>query len=464
MFNLFSSEKPIAPTVCFNTDSIWDYITGDLRQGVDGKFYVNGGLSPAVIGVMARSNMYKSTFTASLLARCAALYKQQIAIFDSEDSISRGTERILRMAGNHQDELSDGQVMTFDATTEYDLALIEKKLKEIGAKKMEHRKELTFTAPFVDPATGEAQKIWAPTFIFLDSLTEMHGGEEDEMIDGKQGLNDSKVKTVYMKDANAKTIFLRKIRRMAVEYGFVIASTAHYGKQLNLDSYGPTPKQLQWMQQDYAPKGVGSKFLFLTSPQFFVVGCKCLQDDAKECWYKLNGHTPPTDINEIVGQIQRCKNAPSGNSHPYIVSQESGLLTDVTDYNYLKSMKNFGLTGNNVTCQNVFTPMVNLTRNTVRGICADREDVVRGLQITAQLCYLQKYWNDETLKNTFGFSAHVDPAKLMDWMSSDKCEYRFDRVLKSRGYWLPKELEADADQEYISIFDILSAYAKANKT
>lgn len=463
MFNLFSDEKPTAPAVCFNTDSIWDIITGDLRRGVDGRFYVNGGVSPALIGVPARSNMYKSTFTASLLTRCAAIYKQQLAIFDSEDSISRGTDRLLRMAGNHQDELTDAQIMTFDATTEYDLALIEKKLKEIGARKMEHRKELTFTAPFIDPATGKELKIWQPTFIFLDSLTEMHSNEEDEMIDGKQGLNDSKVKTVYMKDANAKTIFLRKIRRMAVEYGFVVGITAHYGKQLNLDSYGPTAKQLQWMQQDYAPKGVGSKFLFLTSPQFFITGVKCLQDDSKECWYKLNGHTPPTDINEIMGQIQRCKNAASGNLHPYVVSQESGLLTDVSDYNYLKSMKSFGLTGNNVTCQTVFTPMVNLTRNTVRGICQDRPDVVRSLQLLAQLSYVQRYWNDETVKNTFGFSIMVEPQKLMDWMSSDKAEYPLKRVLESRGYWLPKELEADATQEYISIFDILSAYSKANK-
>lgn len=464
MFDLFGDSQPVSTPRCFNSDSPWDYMTGDMTQGVDGKYYINGGLSPAIIGIMARPNMYKSTIAASLMARVAAIYQQQMAIFDSEDSISRGTDRLLRMAGDHRADLQDGQILKFDATTEYDLAMTEKKLAEIGRLKMEHKKEFTFTTPFLDTVTLKKQQVWAPTLILLDSLTEMHGGEEDEMIDSKQGLNDSKVKTVYMKDANAKTIFLRKIRRMAVEYGFIIVATAHYGKQLNLDSYGPTPKQLQWMQQDHGPKGVGSKFLFMTSPQLFVKSCKCLQDDAKECWYKLNGSTPKTDINEIIGEIQRCKNAASGTTHPYVVSQESGLLSDISDYNYLKSMKNFGLQGNNVTCQCVLTPDINLTRNTVRGICQESAEERRALQLMAQLCYIQNNWNDESIKNTFGFSMKVEPQKLMDWLKSDKNKYSIDRVLHSRGYWLPEEIEKTSKdlKEYMSIFDVIEAMSKAS--
>ena len=343
-FNLFSGEKPIPAQISFNTNSAFDLMSGELRQGVDGKFYINGGLGAGLAGVIARSNMYKSTFAGSILARIAAIYQQNIAVFDSEGSFTKGTDRIYRIAGQHSSQLVPEQIMTFNAETEYDLALITQKLKEIGEVKKAHKKEFTLTTPFFDVTTGEPQKVWAPTLIFLDSLTDMHGGEEEELLEGKQGLNDSKVKTVYMKDANAKTIFLRKIRRMAVEYGFIIVATAHYGKQLNLDSYGPTPKQLQFMQQDYAPKNVGAEFMFRTSPQFFIKNCKCLQDDAKECWYKLNGATPKTDINEIIGEIQRCKNAASGTTHPYVVSQESGLLSDISDYNYLKAMKNFETT------------------------------------------------------------------------------------------------------------------------
>ena len=463
-FNLLGeNEQQLRPAICFNTDSAFDILTGEIKQGIDGKYYINGGMSPAVIGVMGRSNMYKSTFAASLMARIASIYRQQVAIFDSEDSIGRGTDRLCRLAGNHMKDIVPEQFLKFDATVEYDLAATEKKLKEFGEKKMAHKKELTFTTPFLDPVTCEPRKVWAPTLVFIDSLTEMHSNEEDEMLDSKQGLADSKVKTVYMKDANNKTIFLRKIRRMAIEYGFVVVTTAHYGKQLNLDSYGPTAKQLQFMQQDYGPKGVGSKFLFLTSPQFMVNSCKCLQDDAKECWYKLNGQTPKLDVNEIVVQIQRCKNSPSGTVFPYVVSQENGLLTETTDFNYLKSMKNFGLNGNNVTCQCFLTPDVNLTRNTMRGVCQEKPEEIRALQLAMQLCLIGAHFSQDAIMNTFGWNAAITPDTLMDFLKSDKNKYTVDRILHSRGYWLPKELEDDSTPEYLSIMDILDMYHKTIK-
>lgn len=459
-FNLLGeNEQQLKPAVCFNTDSLFDLMTGELKVGKGGKIYINGGMSPAVIGVMGRSNMYKSTFAASLMARIAAIYGQQVAIFDSEDSVGRGTDRLLRLAGNHMSELVPEQFLKFDATLDYDLATTEKKLKEFGEKKKAHQKELMLTTPFIDPTTGDLQKVWAPTLVFIDSLTEMHSNEEDEMLDSKQGLADSKVKTVYMKDANSKTIFLRKIRRMAIEYGFIIVTTAHYGKQLNLDSYGPTPKQLQFMQQDYGPKGVGSKFLFLTSPQFMVNSCKCLQDDAKECWYKFGANTPKLDVNEIIIQIHRCKNASSGTMHPYVVSQENGLLTEVTDFNYLKQMK-WGLTGNNVTCQCMVTPDINLTRNSLRPICQEKPEEIRALQLVAQYKYILDHFNQDALLKTMGFNAAVTEKEFMDFLNSDKHKGLVDRMLHSRGYWLPKELETKDTPEYLSIMDVLALYTK----
>lgn len=407
---------------------------------------------------MARSNMYKSTFVDSLITRIAAIYQIGTAIFDSEDSITKNPDRIYRMAGPYSSMLEHEQVMTFNAHTEYDLAEILLKLKEIGEQKKEHAKELTFTTPFLDVTTGKAQKVMTPTLIFLDSLTDMHAAEEEEVLENKQSINDSKTKTVYMKDANAKTIFVRKILRYASEYGFIISATAHYRKTLNMDSYGPTPKQLQFMQQDYGPKQVGAEFLFRTSPQLFIKTCKCLQDDAKESWYKLDKTSPATDINEIIGEIHRSKSSASGTVHPYVVSQADGLLADLTDFNYLKSMK-YGLGGNNVTCHCLLNPKVNLTRNTVRGVCKSDPCEVRALQILAQLCYIQKNWNDATIKSVFGFSVQIEPERIAEWLSSDKNKYTIDRVLHSRGYWLPVEIEQSCKDipEYMSIFDILAA-------
>ena len=473
MFNLFKNVAQADPIYCFNTNSQFDLITGELVKGFDGKHYINGGLSPAVIGVLSRPNMFKSTFATSLAARIAAIYQQQVAIFDSEGSVTRGTERLLRMSGDLRSMITQEQFVKFNALTEYDLDTTFKALRDLVAQKKANAKDLTFTTPFVDFRTGQRFKTMAPTIVIIDSLTELRSNAEEELINGRQdkdgnfkggeGIDGSKANTVYMLDANKKTTFLRNVLRLASEGNLIIICTAHYGEKLNLNSYGPSEKLTQWMKQDRAPKGVGSKFMFYTSPQVLIESCKCLQDDAKECWYKLNGSTPRTDINEIIGLVQRCKNAGSGTTFPYIVSQESGLLSDVTDYNYLKQQK-FGLLGNMVTQQCVFNPTVNLTRNSIRGICQEEPKEVRALQLAAQLCYLQSSWSNDAVWNTFGFNLKVKPEELMDFLKSDNNAYTVDRILNSRGYWLPEEIEQNGEYpEYLSIFDVLAEYEKSKK-
>ena len=55
-FNLLGeNEQQLKPAICFNTDSAFDILTGEIKQGIDGKYYINGGMSPAVIGVMGVS-------------------------------------------------------------------------------------------------------------------------------------------------------------------------------------------------------------------------------------------------------------------------------------------------------------------------------------------------------------------------------------------------------------------------
>jgi hypothetical protein len=473
MINLFGNASQSDPIYCYNTDTQFDLITGDLVQGFDGKYYINGGLSSAVIGVLARPNMFKSTFSASLMARIAAIYQQQVAIFDSENSVNRGSDRLLRMAGVHQPRVTSEQFIKFNALTEYDLDSTLAALRDLVAQKKARAKDLMFTTPFIDFRTGKRFQTMAPTLVLIDSLSEMHSSAEEELINGKQdkegnykggeGIDGSKGNTVYMLDANKKTIFLRNVLRLASEGNLIIVCTAHYGDKLNLNSYGPSEKLTQWMKQDRAPKGVGSKFMFYTSPQILMESSKCLLDDAKECWYKLNGSTPKTDINEVIALVQRCKNAASGTTFPYIVSQESGLLSDVTDYNYLKQQK-FGMLGNMVTQQCIFNPTVNLTRNTIRGVCQKDPKEVRALQLASQLCYLQTAWSNDAVWNTFGFNIKVKPEELMDFLKSDKNKYTVDRLLSSRGYWIPEELEKNGDYpEYLSIFDVLEAYEQSKK-
>ena len=163
-------------------------------------------------------------------------------------------------------------------------------------------------------------------------------------------------------------------------------------------------------------------------------------------------------MNELLVLIQRSKGNASGITHPFVVSQEDGLVTDCTDYAYLRTAgKGFSMTGNNVTHQPFLMPDTNLTRNTFRGICQKDHRVVRALQLGAQLLYIQNNWSSKG----FDFSMKPDPKKFVDFLMSDKSPYTVDRILNSRSYWLPEELKTEDTPEYLSIFDILELYGKS---
>ena len=454
MFSLVTPDSNInqaKEVVCFNTDTMFDLLTGDVRKGVDGHWYCNGGLGPSVFGEGGRSGCYKSTFGASLGTRVSAIYDSQMMIFDSEIAIIRNKDRIIRMAGEHAGRLTDDHIICLDAKNEYDLESIREAIHDLGEAKLKAKDNMV-TTPFIDRKTLKPIKALVPSVIFIDSLTEAFSREEENLVTEK-GSEDSRSKTLAMLDANKKTIILRNLNRYAGAYGIELMVSAHYGQKLNLDSYTPAPKLLQFGSQSEGFKSVGSKFGFLTSPLALIKSCTTIQDDSKQAKYKL-GDTAPIDLNEVLVLMQRCKNNSSGLMFPFVISQANGLLEETTNYHYLRSNKAFGMLGNNITHQSVFLPKVNMTRNSFRKICQENPQLSRALQLTAQLFYIQSNWNEQG----WPFSLKVDPMKLMDFLTSDKNKYTVDRVLNSRSYWLPEEYKGSSDKEYLSIFDILELY------
>ena len=445
--------------VNFNTDSIYDLMTGSFVRGQekDGKvkWFLTGGCGPYITGIQGRQQTFKSVVAASLGIRMSALYDSQMLIFDSELSLIRDTDRILRMAGRHAAKLNQDYVLTFDAKNKYDLESIREAIHDLGEKKKAMGKDAMITTPFIGK-DGKRVSCFRPTCIFIDSYSECFSREEESLMTDK-GLDDGRSKTLAMLDANKKTIILRHLNRYAAEYGLELVATAHYGTKLNLDPYAANPKFSQWSNQGDTPKNVGSKWGFLTSPCILINSLTKLQDDAKQCKYKLCPTTCPTELSELMILMQRCKGNASGLQHPFVVSQDNGFLTEATDYNYLKSNKSFGFQGNNVTHQSVFLPDVNMTRNSFRQQCIDDPRLARALQLTAQLLYIQSNWSEAG----WPFPMKVEPKALMDMFMSDKSKYTTDAILHSRGYWLPDESITKDTPEYFSIMDALELYSKS---
>lgn len=461
MFSLVGNMdlKQTQEAIGFNTDTVLDLMTGDFQRGVDGHWYCRGGYSPAMAGLLGRQGCYKSTLAVSMAMRMCSIYQTELTIFDSEGSISRSKERILKTAGEHFGVLDEGNIITLDAKNHYDLESMRDLISEIGNKKKEMGKDAMLTTPFIDK-DGERVKVQRPTIIFIDSWTECAGNAEKEKIEAK-GFDDPSTQTLAMKDANLKTQMTRVFSRYADDFGMELMTTAHYGSKVNMDPYAPNPKAGQWMNQNEAPKAVGGKWMFLTSPLLRVLSCTKLQDDSKSAKYKLGENTNAVDLNEVIVIVDRCKNNASGLSHPFVVSQAEGLLNDCTDYAYLRNVgKGFSMTGNNITHQPFGMPKTNLTRNSFRQVCRDDPRVRRALQLGAQWLYICNNWNS----TGWDFPIKIDPAKLVDVLMSDKNKYSIDRVLNSRGYWLPDELTTKETKEYMSIIDVLEFFSHSGVT
>ena len=73
-------------------------------------------------------------------------------------------------------------------------------------------------------------------------------------------------------------------------------------------------------------------------------------------------------------------------------------------------------------------------------------------------------FNNDALLSTFGFGANVTEKEFCDFLTNDKHKGLVDRLLHSRGYWLPRELEDKDTPEYLSIMDVLAMYRKELKS
>ena len=458
VFNLVGGMgvPQIKETVGFNTDSMFDLMTGDFVRTFDGKFACRGGFSPALSGVAARQGSYKSTFSGSLAMRLCSIYQSEFIILDSEDAYTRSKDRILRSAGNHKGVLTEDNIIALDAKNRYDLESMRELIHEIGEKKKAMGKDAFYTTPFLDTKTGERIKVYRPTIIFIDSWSMATCNEEKEKMLNK-GLDDGASKTLDLLNANKKSSLASTLSRYASEYGIEIMTSAHYGDKVAMDPYAPKIKAGQFMNLNEAPKKCGSQWGFLTSPLYRITSCTKLVDDAKMCKYKITGNANNLDLNEIMVIIDRCKNNASGLVHPFVVSQADGLVTDVSDYHYLRQVgKGFSMTGNNVTHQPFLMPDVNIGRNTFRDVCQKDPRVTRALQLGAQLYYIQNNWN----ATGWEFSLKVSPDKLVEVLLSDKNKMSVDRILASRGYWLPEELTTKDTPEFMSVIDILEFASK----
>lgn len=438
------------PITLYNTGTLLDLTLGSASRGVDKKWYIHGGLGTFITGCAGHNGTFKSTVMDGMAARVMHYYDgTETVAHDTEGSKSQ--QRMITCGGPICRDLDPARI-DIRSGKNTDVQTVWKHVQEIGAYKEAHVDDYLRESPFLDPLTCKPVRVWVPTILFIDSFTELESVEETDMMADKDGLNDKKIKTVWMVDGNKKTLLTRHLRKACETYGIIIICTAHIGDNIAMDSYSPPTKQFQHMKQADRLKGVGSRFEFLART-LLSTKSTVLQDNDKAALYgSEQEQIPPTDQNEVAITTVRTKERIAGGVIPFVVSQSYGLLNELTYYHYLRCNDYFGLVGNKVTQASALLPTVKMTRNSASRVLAERYEHARAMELCAQFHYIKQNW---MLAEKFP-ALNLEPTAFYEQLQ--KTSPKIDEILASTGVW-QYDRPKDA-RPYMSILDVLELLNK----
>lgn len=424
-----------------NTGTILDLATGAFKPGING-WVLNGGLSQCT-GISGRASTYKSGMAGSLLARAMNIYTDAEAIvYETEGTVPDSTRYDNFVPSDKP--VSDRIV--FKNTTDYSLTEFYNDFVKLVEDKLTHKKDYYVESPFKDPRTNKPFMCWKPTFILIDSFSRAKSNKSDDQI-ANNNIDASSVNNYYLNDGNIKTRIMEDLPARASKAGIYVIMTAHVGDKMDLDPYRPSQKQLQYMKNSDVMKNVGSKFEFLTTCLIQTLKATVMQTNDKKCLYPFENKSSDVEVNCVDTMMVRCKNNAGGYMVPFMLSQYQGLLDTVTNFQFLRDNKNFGMNvqGNNQRFNSILLPDTTITRTNIRQLSYDYK-LNRSLELIAQLCFIQKLWGTFFLPDW----VHTPPEKLAEALTKSE-KLSVDRILNSTGNWTFGKQE----RERLTILDVL---------
>lgn len=431
-----------------NTGTPLDYAFGRYYQGVDKRWYNNGGLS-WMPGIVGRSQRYKSHTAYAYVAKAMQLFPEsETLLMDTENSLE-STEILSRIANT---DLSGRTKLLTNVTHDLDSFLVE--FNKIVANKIAHKKDYMVEYPFPNPKDpSKCFKYWIPTFVVIDSLSCLESNDNIELI-MKNGISSNKNNTYYFSDGKKKCMLLKVLSRFGSKYGIYTVLTAHVTDVANLDMYSPNTKSLEYMDKDTKAKSVGNQFDFCTTMQIYnKKSTPILDSSRKDTFYTIQDEVVgnKNDIVEVQSIITRGKQGVGGGaSFTTVISQSGGYQALLTAHNYLRKNKYVGLEGTDRSPHSPLMPEVNLGRTKVRSyIDTDLEyPITRALNITAGYDYMKTNWTPELRPVDMPYSTDEFVEKLSALPTST-----LNEILATRGEWSYKG--APTERTYLSLPDIV---------
>lgn len=423
---------------CLNVFSLLDHMTGNYQRGLDGAWYLNGGLH-AITGYAGRGNTFKTAFSTYNFVTAYARYNAAYAeIYDTEMSFQ--IDRVNTFAqmipeAKHIDfrQRVIDEDKSFNVVSSIELMGDQwwKELRDESENRRNTKPKDMRVTPFYD-FNGELKAIPDPWLFNMDSFTMLQTNSTESMHD-KNMVGESGLNTLAIKGAAAKHQMMSQMPIVTGGASYYVGLVAHAGDELKLDQYAPSHKKLQGLKGDMKLKGVPENFSFLTNNCFIAVKSAPLLDSKKYPEYPLAGQAEivgDTDLMRVTFEQLRGKAGPTGASIDLIFSQKEGLQVQLSEFFYInKTLNGFGMEikGNNAGFRLDLYPELFFTRKNIRQLIKDDPKLRRALSITASLGYMMtNYYHIDSLKCT--------PKELYDGLSEKG--YDWEEILTDTvEYW-----------------------------
>ena len=433
-----------------NLGCLQDIPTGEYLTGRHGESILNGGFS-YVSGTAGRGNVGKSTMmhgqVLTILNRYACI---NMNAHDTETTLARGRfSGLSRRHSNLRDiDLEDtGRVTFTDNTTMSGNAWFEA-TKKFSDSRLNDKKKLLRTTPFLNPKTNENIEIITPYLSELDSLSMLITDVVEEIYDKNQ-IGESGANTVALRGAAAKSQMLMQLPSLTGQTGLYMTFSIHVGDKHQLDPYKPPSKTLEYMNNKTGFKNVSENVTFLTNTLWYVMDSRpFLNQKTKLPEFPRNSEDSQekdTDLQVMSINILRNKGGISGIPFELVWSQREGILTSMSEFWYLRCYDNYGIGGNDRNYYLELVPDVTLSRTTVRGKIDGNVKLQRALEITSEMCQMKFLWIDKD--NLF-----ITPKELYETLKAKG--YDWDVLLDTRGYWVFEE-DAANEKPFLSTMDLL---------
>lgn len=442
----------------FNVYTILDHALGEYVLGDDGLYYLNGGWA-YIMAIAGRGNSFKTT----LLDFCNCMIQLRYntawnSKYDTEISAQLArSEMAMRSALAAMNIFPDRDipiVARMIAETAYNLAGADVLAGEVWwATYMRDEVEGRFKdynkgvnvreTPFPDPVRGKNRSMLDPWIYGVDSLSEWHTGTLEQKHQ-KSDVGTADQNILNANDALHKANMMGRWPVVSARANFYIGFTMHMTDGMVMGGQDAnTGKLLDDFKGELKFAGVPRRAVsFLTNSLLVATATgECKQQQTYNSKTGVSEPMFPTQRSKgmasssndlkIVRYTQfRAKSGSTGVKMDMLYSQEEGFKAGLSLWYYLKEVLtgDYGFKRSGHFYELDVLPGVKFGRTTVRDAVDENQRLMRGLQITAGLAYMQNNWH--TLEERF----QITPAELYEKIKAKGWDW--EEILdKTVEYW-----------------------------